>query len=120
MLAEIVRPVTFILCILSLFGTFHAAFLVPAIEVDQRIFESLRWLGLAAGLALTSGLVFREAGLQPDKRSSSLFKSGLTALLRTFPVRMFCWASVAMLILFVASWYLENHCVLYRDNRLWV
>jgi hypothetical protein len=38
-------------------------------------------------------------------------------LLRTLPVQVFCWALCAMLALFVASWYLETHCIFYKDVR---
>jgi hypothetical protein len=111
MLAEIARPITLVLCILSLYAVFHSAFLVPASNVEQRIEDTLAPLALAAGIALVSGLIFREAMPKPSARSARLSA--------TLPVQMFCWASGIMLILFLVSWYLEAHCIFYRDVRIW-
>ena len=112
MLVEVAKPVTLIFCILSLFALFHTAFLIPASDLHQRIYDSLELLALAAGISLISGLIFREAPRGPH--------SGNDRLTSTLPVQMFCWAASVMLILFVVSWYLENHCVFYRDIRIWV
>jgi hypothetical protein len=109
---EVAKPVALVLCILSLFALFHAAFLNPAGDLEQRIWDSLSLLALAAGISITSGLIFREATRDPS--------AGNARLTATLPVQMFCWASSAMLILFVVSWYLETHCVFYRDIRVWV
>ncbi len=110
MLAEIARPIVLVLCILSLYGVFHAAFLVPASTLDQRIFDSLGLLVPAAGIALASGLIFREAVTNPAHHPR---------LISTLPVQMFCWASAIMFILFLVAWYLEAHCIFYRDIRIW-
>jgi hypothetical protein len=110
MLAEIARPIVLVLCILSLYAVFHAAFLVPASTLDQRMFDSLGLLVPAAGIALVSGLIFREAAAKPAENPR---------LISTLPVQMFCWASAIMLILFLVSWYLEAHCIFYRDIRIW-
>jgi hypothetical protein len=109
---EVAKPVALVLCILSLFALFQAAFLNPGSDLEQRIWDSLVLLALAAGISITSGLIFREA-----TRESSADSARLTA---TLPVQMFCWASSIMLVLFVVSWYLENYCVFYRDIRVWV
>ena len=76
--------------------------------MDQRIYDTLARLALAAAICLISGLTFRKTQ-KPH--------SGSTRLVATLPVQVFCWASGAMLILFVVSWYLESHCVFYRDVR---
>lgn len=110
MLAEIARPIVLVLCILSLYGVFHAAFLVPASTLDQRMFDSLGLLVPAAGIALASGLIFREAVSNPAHHPR---------LISTLPVQMFCWASAIMFILFLVAWYLEAHCIFYRDIRIW-
>lgn len=109
MLVEVAKPVTFISCILSLFAVFHTAFLGPSSDMHQRIYDSLARLALAATICLISGLIFRKTTPQPH--------SGSTRLTATLPVQVFCWASGAMLILFVVSWYLESHCIFYRDVR---
>jgi hypothetical protein len=108
MFVEIAKPVTLVFCILSLYAVFHAAFLSPATNVDQRLYDSLAMLALAAGISIVSGLIFREAQ-KPNAAS--------TRLTATLPVQVFCWASAVMAVLFVVSWYLETYCVFYRDTR---
>jgi hypothetical protein len=110
MLIEVGKPVTLILCILSLYALFHAAFLIPASDLDQRIYESLRFLALAASISVASALIFRRAA-----QASCPRRARLTAML---PAQMFFWASGVMLILFLLSLYLESYCVFYRDVRV--
>jgi hypothetical protein len=110
MLIEVAKPVGFVFCILSLYALFHAAFLNPAGDLDQRIYESLRFLALAACISVASALVFRQAAQASYGR-----RTRLTAML---PVQMFFWASGVMLVLFLVSLYLESHCVFYRDVRV--
>jgi hypothetical protein len=109
MLVEIAKPVTLIFCILSLWSVFDAAFLAVSIDMNQKICDALGRLVLAAVISLLSGFVFRN----PSHRRHA---SSVT-LTSTLPVKLFCWASVAMLVLFVISWYLETYCVFYRDVR---
>ena len=103
MFVEVAKLVAIILCILSLYGLFNTAFLAPFSDIHQRICESLVLLPLAAGISLMSGLIFRDAP-QGTRRGGGR----LTA---TLPVQMFCWASAAMLVLFLISWYLESQCI---------
>ena len=110
MLVELAKPVTLIVCILSLYAVFYTAFLNPAGDPDQRIYESLGLLALAAGVSVVSAFIFREATHAHSAKSARLTT--------TLPFRMFCWASGAMLILFVVSWYLEKYCIFYRDIRV--
>ncbi len=109
MLVEVAKPVTLVFCILSLYALFHTAFLVPASDMHQRICDSLILLALAATISLIGGLIF-----QDPKHEQLPGRKRLTA---TLPVQLFCWGSGAMLILFIVSWYLENHCIFYRDVR---
>jgi hypothetical protein len=108
MFAEAAKPLTLISCILSLYALFHTAFLNPSITMRQRIWDSLVLLALAAVISLISGLIFRDVH-GPN--------SGNIRLTATLPIQVFCWAASAMLVLFIVSWYLENHCVFYRDVR---
>ena len=109
MFMELAKPVTLIVCILSLYGVFYTAFLTPASDLDQRICESLGLLALTAGISIVSALIFREAAAESCAR-----KTPLTA---TLPLQVFCWASGIMVVLFFVSWYLETHCIFYRDAR---
>jgi hypothetical protein len=109
MLVELAKPIALLLCLLSLCAVFHTAFLVPASDLHQTIWDSLELLSLAAGISVTGGFIFRES---PAERSA-----GETRLATTLPVQVFCWAAGTMLLLFVSSWYLETHCIFYRDVR---
>ena len=110
MLLEAAKPLTFIFCILSLYAVFHSAFLVPASEMPERIYNSLELLALAAAISLMSGLTFTDTWTKERHPETP-------RLAGTLPVQVFCWASSAMLILFIVSWYVETHCVFYRDVR---
>jgi hypothetical protein len=103
MLLEAAKPIALLLCLLSLCAVFHTAFLAPAGDLEQRALDAVVLLSLAAGICLSSGLIFRESTTDP--------------LARTLPVQMFCWAVCAMLMFFLASWYLETHCIFYKDVR---
>jgi len=106
MLLEIAKPIALGLCMLSLCAVFYAAFLTPAGEPEQRIWDTVVLLSLAAGICLTSGLIFREST-----------ETGSGPLTATLPVQMFCWAVCLILVLFAASWYLETYCIFYKDVR---
>lgn len=106
MLLELAKPIALLLCLLSLYAVFHAAFLVPASDLHDRIFESLELLALAAGIALISGLIFCESAPVDSAR-----------LAASLPIQVFCWASCTMVLFFIACWYLESHCIFYRDVR---
>ena len=104
MLLEATKPIALALCMLSLCAVFYSAFLVPATDVEQRSLQALVLLSFAAGICLSSGMIFREP-VQP----------GLRGLAGTLPIQMFCWAVCLMMVLFVVSWYLEAHCIFYKD-----
>lgn len=109
MLIEVAKPVALLLCLLSLCTVFHTAFLVPASDLHQTILDSLELLSMAAGISVIGGLIFRESMQDfPDDRRR---------LIATSPVQVFCWASSIMLLLFLCCWYLESHCIFYRDVR---
>lgn len=105
MLVEIAKPITLLISILSLYAVFHRAFLVPGSTIEDRLWSSLTLLLLSAGISLLGGLIFREDDHLPQAPT-------LTA---TLPVRLFLWASAIMALLFLASWYLETHCIFYRN-----
>jgi hypothetical protein len=118
MLLEVVKPVALVLCMVSLFAVFYTAFLVPASDLEQRVWDSLALLSLAAGICISSGMIFRESshtGADSIGRQSG--HSRRDPLTRTLPVQMFCWGASLILALFVASWYLETYCIFYKDVR---
>ena len=106
MLLEAAKPIALMLCMASLCAVFYTAFLVPAVDLEHKSWDTLTLLSLAAGICLTSGMLFREHE-----------HVGVGELMRTLPVQIFCWAVGMMAALFVASWYLETYCIFYKDVR---
>jgi hypothetical protein len=104
-LVEVVKPVTLLLCILSLYAVFHTAFLIPGRTVEERMWDSLGLLVLAAGISVVSGLIFRE-GEDDGVRLGG-----------TLPMQIFVWATGIMVGLFAVSWYLETYVIFYKDVR---
>ena len=104
MLLDLAKPLALLLSMLSLYRVFHAAFLTTATTTAERGQDALARLALAAGVAVVGGLVFGAATERPP-------------FLHTLPVRLFCWAAAGILVLFVASWYIETYVILYRDVR---
>lgn len=107
MFIELAKPVTLFLCILSLYALFTTALLDPSADMEQRIYDSLARLMLAAGISIISGLIFY---------AESHKAAGASArLTNTLPVQMFLWAAGITVVLFLISWYLQRHCIFYRD-----
>jgi hypothetical protein len=103
---EVAKPIAVALCMLSLCAVFNAAFLVQASDLESRSWTTVILLSLTAGICLASGMIFRESE-----------ESEAGSLMRTLPVQIFCWAVSLMLVLFLVSWYLETHCIFYKDVR---
>lgn len=106
MLTEVAKPIALVLCMFSLCAVFYTAFLVPASDLEQRSLDSIVLLSFAAGISLTSGMIFREPA-----------RNGASSVMSTLPVQMFVWAVCVMVVLFLTSWYLETHCIFYKDVR---
>ncbi len=118
MLLDLAQPVALLLSILSLYATFHAAFLATATTPTDRAQHALVRLAFAAAISLLAGLLFREQALDTEARFdadfTAYFGHGFTArptptpLRSTLPVRLFCWSTAAMSTLFALSWYVES------------
>jgi hypothetical protein len=102
-LLELAKPFALILCIAVLGGVFYTAFLIPAVDLQENLWDTLTLLSLAAGICGASGMLFRD---QTGEGS---------ALLRTLPVQLFLWAVGVMAVMFVSAWFLETHFILYRN-----
>ena len=117
MLLDIAQPAALLLSILALYATFHAAFLTTATSVADRAEHAVLRLAFAAAISLLAGLLFRERALDTETRFDADFTAnfpGFTAHTTppsrsTLPVRLFCWATIAMTTLFALSWYLETY-----------
>jgi hypothetical protein len=113
MFLELARPVTLLASILSLLAVFHSAFLGAETDFHQRLYDSLGALLLAAGFSLIGGLVFAQRnGARPLKQSNTE-----VPIAGTFPMLVFFWTTGIMLAVFLLAWYLETHCIFYRDVR---
>ena len=110
MFLELARPVAVICCLLSLLAVFHTAFLGGEAEFAERLVNSLGVVLLAAGVAMLGGLAFQ-------RRDGKRVSAGAVRLIETFPVRVFCWTTGIMAVLFVTAWYLETHCIFFKDVR---
>jgi hypothetical protein len=116
MFLDIAKLAALLLCQLSLYAVFHATFLVPnASELlfseaaqTAHILHTLWLLVFAAGICLSSGLLYRDAAPLP--------RPSLTA---TLPVKLLTWSTSIMLLLFLLSWYLETHVPFYRSPNPW-
>jgi hypothetical protein len=124
-LVEVAKPVTLLLCIVSLYAVFHTAFLIPGRTVEERVWDSLDLLVLAAGISVVSGLIFcegerdgeREEEREGERAGEQVEHAGRVRLSGTLPMQIFVWATGIMVGLFVVSWYLENYVIFYRDVR---
>jgi len=106
MLVEAAKPVALVLCMAALCAVFAKAFLEPVSNTGQTTSDMLLLLGLAGGISLASGMLFCDG---VDGRPG--------AVMRTLPMQMFLWAASVMAVMYLASGYLETHCVFYRDVR---
>ena len=82
MLRELLKPVALLMCILSQYAVFQAAFLEPAKDVQHRLLEALAMSGLAGVIALLGGWIFRDGEIV-RKRSDA-------RLVKTLPVQLYC------------------------------
>jgi len=110
-LLELARPAALLASMMSLLAMMHAAFFGSETDFHQRVYDSLAMLLLAAGFALFAGLLFEREG--DGARGSD----PVAAILRTFPVRIFFWASGLMLALFLLAWWIEANCIFSPEMR---
>ncbi len=59
-LLETARPLALMLSVVSLWAVFYTAFLGPVNDIENRSWEALLLLSLAAGICVSSGMLFRE------------------------------------------------------------
>ena len=114
---ELARPVTLLASVLSLLVLTHTAFFGPEIEFQDRLYDTLCMFVIAAALAFLSGLTFREAPNQHPAHGLSYDRGQdpILGLYQTFPVRIFCWTTGILFVLFILAWYLHTHFIPYRD-----
>ncbi|HWE83348.1 MAG TPA: hypothetical protein VG267_00285 [Terracidiphilus sp.] len=97
---EIAKAASFFFCILVLCRAAMHAFFDPGARIQDRILLALVHLFFAACVAVFSGFIFTW-----PSRSNPEYGHRITS---TLPVRVFLWASVGIVALFVTSWYLGD------------
>ena len=101
---ELIKPVALVVCLLSLFAVFRVLFFSPELDLEQVGWQSAMLLSLAAGIAISSGMIFLPDGAR-----------GVGNCLRTLPVQLFCWGVGIMAVMFVAAQYCEAHCIIVKN-----
>jgi hypothetical protein len=111
---ELGKALSFFLSIFSLFPIVGAAFFAPGTRLEDRLTMSLLKVALAGCVCFASGLFFCQpspAGKIPGVKNPEEEKPLTDRLVQTLPVRMFFWTMVGVIVLFFASWYLEEYYV---------
>jgi hypothetical protein len=100
MILDLAKALSFFLSILSLYPVVLSAFFVPGSRLEDRLALALARVGLAGCVCFLSGILFArpwQEGHESEDR-----------VLATLPVRIYLWTILAIAILFVLSWYLED------------
>jgi len=97
---DLAKAASFFFCILVIYEACIHAFFDPSSPLHDRILLALAYLFFAACVSVFSGFIFTW-----PVRSNPEYGRGL---LSTLPVRVFLWASVAIVALFLSSWYLGD------------
>ena len=111
MALELGKFVSLLFSILCFCALLHSAFFAQTAGFDERILASLKMLALAAAACWTSGWIFRLW----ERRTGI----GNPRVVATLPMKMFCWASAVIGLLFAASWYFETYYLPLRTIPPW-
>jgi len=101
---ELIKPVALALCLLSIWAVFQVVFFSPELELEDMGWRAVVLLAMAAGIAVSSGMIFLPEGAR-----------GLGNCLRTLPVQLFCWGVGVIAVMFVAARYCEAHCIIVKN-----
>jgi hypothetical protein len=107
MLLELSKAFSFLVSLMSLYFVFWNSFFIPGSRWEERVWLACSSVGFAGCVCFMSGIVFRWPSAENPERDCPL--------LSTLPVRVFLWALVGMVVLFVSSWYLD----VYYVPQLW-
>jgi hypothetical protein len=103
MLLELLKPLSFLASLLSLYPVLLSAFFVPGTRWEERLAMALLRLALAGCICFTSGFLFAI----PEIGGSGAHEP----ILRTLPVRVFFCAVSGMAVLFALTWWLDTYYV---------
>jgi len=115
MLLELAKPLTLLASMISLLAVFHTAFFGSETDMHQRLYDTLGMLLISAGISLVSGMTFRSERVKDSRHQSAARGAISLRITETFPMQLFCWTTGIMAVLFLLAWYLETHCIFYRD-----
>ena len=111
MLLELARPVALLASMMSLLAVMRTVFFGSETDFQQRVYDSLEMLVLAAGVSLIAGMVF-EQGCEVSSGSGAVL-----AVFRSFPVRVFLWTTGTILVLFLLARWIEANCIFSSEMR---
>lgn len=97
---DIAKAASFFFCILVIYRAAIEAFFDPGARLPDRILLALAYLFFAACASVFSGFIFT----WPVRSNPEYGRR----LISTLPVRVFLWASLAIVALFLSSWYLGD------------
>jgi cation transport ATPase len=97
---DLAKAGSFFVCILVMYLAAIHAFFDPGARLQDRVLLALAYLFLAACVSVFSGFIF----IWPVRSNPEYGRR----LISTLPVRVFLWASVAIVALFLSSWYLGD------------
>jgi hypothetical protein len=106
MLLDLGKNLSFIASLLSLYPLLYSALLEPGAHVPDRILLSLSRAAISAACCFLSGYLF----LRADHPKPSLYGSG-QPIFSTLPVRIYFWALLGVVLLFIGSWFLQTYYV---------
>jgi hypothetical protein len=110
MLLEFARTFSFFVSMLALYPVVSGAFFVPGSHWHERLILAAARLGLAGCLALVSGILFARPWVYEDGAGRRLIAA--------LPVRIYLWTILAVAVLFLLSWYLNEFYVPYLWKSL--
>lgn len=97
---DLAKAASFFFCILVIYRAAIHAFFDPGAPLQDRILLALVHLFLAACVAVFSGFIF----IWPSRSNPECGHR----LISTLPIRVFLWASIGIVTLFLTSWYLGD------------
>jgi hypothetical protein len=110
MLLDLTKALSFFVSMLALYPVVEGAFFLPGSHWQDRLLLALARAGLAGCLALLSGILFARPWLNDDGPGQD---GAGRRLLAALPVRIYLWTILGVSILFLLSWYLEEHYIPY-------
>lgn len=97
---ELAKAASFFFCILVICRAVIHAFFDPGARLEDRILLALVYLFFAACVSVFSGFIF----IWPSRSNPEYGHR----LISTLPMRVFLWASIGIVALFLSSWYLGD------------